>query len=140
IIYGGGLLLAVVSLVAGTIHLLGHAGPAAVTLPLGLPWIGAHFRLDALSAFFIVVVDLGAATASLFSAVPARPPRWPRRKPTGSRWQPCLCSLRCAWLQEFFPACLSMRCRAWCKLSPANACRCKAGLSGFRLSRSRKAA
>ena len=67
IIYGGSLLLAVVSLVAGTIHLLGHAAPAAVTLPLGLPWIGAHFRLDALSAFFIVVVDLGAATASLFA-------------------------------------------------------------------------
>jgi hydrogenase-4 component B len=67
IVYGGSLLLAVVSLVAGTIHLLGHAAPAAVTLPLGLPWIGAHFRLDALSAFFIVVVDLGAATASLFA-------------------------------------------------------------------------
>jgi hydrogenase-4 component B len=67
VIYGGSLLLAVVSLVAGTIHLLGHAAPAAVTLPLGLPWIGAHFRLDALSAFFIVVVDLGAATASLFA-------------------------------------------------------------------------
>jgi hydrogenase-4 component B len=67
IIYGGSLLLAVVSRVAGTIHLLGHAAPAAVTLPLGLPWIGAHFRLDALSAFFIVVVDLGAATASLFA-------------------------------------------------------------------------
>jgi hydrogenase-4 component B len=67
VIYGGSLLLAVVSLVAGTIHLLGHAAPAAVILPLGLPWIGAHFRLDALSAFFIVVVDLGAATASLFA-------------------------------------------------------------------------
>jgi hydrogenase-4 component B len=67
LIYGGSLLLAVVSLLAGTIHLLGHATPTAVTLPLGLPWIGAHFRLDALSAFFIVVVDLGAAAASLFA-------------------------------------------------------------------------
>ena len=32
-----------------------------------MPWIGAHFRLDALAAFFLVVVDLGAAAASLFA-------------------------------------------------------------------------
>ena len=38
-----------------------------ITLPLGLPWIGAHFRLDALSAFFLAVVNLGAAAASLFA-------------------------------------------------------------------------
>ena len=38
-----------------------------MTLPLGLPWLGAHFRLDALSAFFLVVVNLGAAAASLFA-------------------------------------------------------------------------
>ena len=37
-----------------------------LTLPLGLPWIGAHFRLDALAAFFLVVVNLGGATASLY--------------------------------------------------------------------------
>ena len=28
-----------------------------MTLPLGLPWLGAHFRLDALSAFFLAVVE-----------------------------------------------------------------------------------
>jgi formate hydrogenlyase subunit 3/multisubunit Na+/H+ antiporter MnhD subunit len=38
----------------------------AVELPLGLPWIGAQFRLDALAAFFLVVVNLGAAAASLY--------------------------------------------------------------------------
>ncbi len=44
------------------------AGPSAdsVTLPLGIPWIGAHFRIDALSAFFLIVVNLGGATASLY--------------------------------------------------------------------------
>ncbi len=36
-------------------------------LPLGLPWIGAHFRLDALAAFFLVVVSLGGAAASLYA-------------------------------------------------------------------------
>ena len=38
-----------------------------VTLPLGLPWLGAHFQMDALSAFFLIVVNLGAAVASLFA-------------------------------------------------------------------------
>ena len=37
-----------------------------VTLPVGLPWLGAHFRLDALAAFFLVVVNLGGAAASLY--------------------------------------------------------------------------
>ena len=32
-----------------------------------MPWLGAHFRFDALSAFFLVVVDLGALGASLFA-------------------------------------------------------------------------
>ncbi|MGH6923656.1 MAG: proton-conducting transporter membrane subunit, partial [Propylenella sp.] len=47
-------------------HLLSGASPATMRLPLALPWIGAHFRLDALSAFFLAVVNLGAAGASLF--------------------------------------------------------------------------
>src|SRR5207237_5715022 len=33
----------------------------------GLPTIGAHFRLDPLAAFFLVVVNLGGATASLYA-------------------------------------------------------------------------
>ncbi|SED66784.1 Formate hydrogenlyase subunit 3/Multisubunit Na+/H+ antiporter, MnhD subunit [Rhizobiales bacterium GAS188] len=41
--------------------------PAAVTLPIGLPWLGAHFRIDALSAFFLAVVNLGGAAASLYA-------------------------------------------------------------------------
>ena len=48
-------------------HLLGAAAPFGLTLPLGVPWLGAHFRLDALSAFFLIVVDLGAVSASLFA-------------------------------------------------------------------------
>lgn len=39
---------------------------SVVTLPLGLPWIGSHFRLDALSTFFLLVVNLGGAAASLY--------------------------------------------------------------------------
>lgn len=42
------------------------AGVSTVALPLGLPWIGAQFRLDALSTFFLLVVNLGGAVASLY--------------------------------------------------------------------------
>ena len=35
-------------------------------MPIGLPWLGAHFRLDALASFFLVVVNLGGAAASLY--------------------------------------------------------------------------
>ena len=36
-----------------------RATPLTVTLPLGLPWLGTHFRIDALAAFFLTVVNLG---------------------------------------------------------------------------------
>jgi hydrogenase-4 component B len=42
------------------------AESSAVILPLGLPWLGAHFRIDALSALFLVVINLGGAAASLY--------------------------------------------------------------------------
>jgi hydrogenase-4 component B len=44
----------------------GRADASQLTLPLGLPWLGAHFRLDALASFFLVVVNLGGAAASLY--------------------------------------------------------------------------
>ncbi|PWC39232.1 oxidoreductase [Azospirillum sp. TSO35-2] len=44
----------------------GAAEPAALVLPVGLPWMGAHLRTDALSAFFLLVVNGGGVTASLF--------------------------------------------------------------------------
>ena len=40
---------------------------SALVLPIGLPWLGAHFKLDALSAFFVVVINLGAAATSLYA-------------------------------------------------------------------------
>ncbi len=67
LVYGASLVIATISLLAAVSHLLGAAPPLRITLPLGVPWIGAHFRLDALSAFFLAVVDLGAASASLFA-------------------------------------------------------------------------
>src|SRR5205807_9528274 len=44
----------------------GRVDASSVILPIGLPWLGAHFRLDALASFFLVVVNLGGASASLY--------------------------------------------------------------------------
>ncbi len=68
VVYGACLIASLISLVAALAELAGGSATSPVaTLPLGLPWLGAHFRIDALAAFFLVVVDLGAATASLFA-------------------------------------------------------------------------
>ncbi|HRQ65245.1 MAG TPA: hydrogenase 4 subunit B [Xanthomonadaceae bacterium] len=53
--------------------------PQVQVLPLGVPWLGAHFRLDALSATFAVVINLGAAAASLYGIGHARHEREPGR-------------------------------------------------------------
>ena len=66
-VYGASLIVSAAALIAALTHLLSAAAPQSVTLPVGLPWLGAHFRLDALSAFFLVVVHLGALSASLFA-------------------------------------------------------------------------
>jgi hydrogenase-4 component B len=67
-VYGVSLVITSALGVVGAASLFGYLdGAARVTLPLGLPWLGAHFRIDALSAFFLVVVNLGGATASLYA-------------------------------------------------------------------------
>src|SRR5262249_30528816 len=67
IVYGGSLLATLVALASALAGLLGHPdSPPTVILPIGLPWIGANFRLHALSALFAAVVNLGSAMASLF--------------------------------------------------------------------------
>jgi formate hydrogenlyase subunit 3/multisubunit Na+/H+ antiporter MnhD subunit len=61
-------------------HLLGaDGGTATLTLPLGIPWIGARFRIDALAAFFLLVVNLGGATASLYGIGYGRHEEAPQR-------------------------------------------------------------
>jgi hydrogenase-4 component B len=66
IIYATSLAASLVALTAGVVH-LGQPAPATLTLPLGLPWLGAHFRIDALSAVFLAVINLGGAGASLYA-------------------------------------------------------------------------
>ncbi|HWM47010.1 MAG TPA: hydrogenase 4 subunit B [Xanthobacteraceae bacterium] len=65
LVYGAAFLVSLVALASALLALTGGE-PTALRLPLGLPWVGAHFRLDALSAFFLVVINLGGAAASLY--------------------------------------------------------------------------
>jgi formate hydrogenlyase subunit 3/multisubunit Na+/H+ antiporter MnhD subunit len=65
----GATLIASLALLANALSVLLRPGevPSEAVLPFGIPWLGAHFRLDALAAFFLAVVNLGAAAASLFA-------------------------------------------------------------------------
>src|SRR5215475_8104527 len=67
LVYGVCAAAALISLFAALYYMLGATAPDTVTLPVGIPWLGSHFRIDPLSAFFLAVVDLGAAAASLFA-------------------------------------------------------------------------
>jgi len=78
--YGACLAACGTVLVAAGRHLVGAGGAAsALALPLGLPWLGTHFRLDALAAFFLVVVSLGGAAASLYGLGHGRHEQAPAR-------------------------------------------------------------
>ncbi len=67
-IYGGSLIVALAVFAAALFHLVAMPNAASVIiLPLGLPWVGAHFRVDALSAFFLALVNFGAASSSLYA-------------------------------------------------------------------------
>jgi formate hydrogenlyase subunit 3/multisubunit Na+/H+ antiporter MnhD subunit len=66
IIYGAALAISAALMIAAVVHLLGKTPIDRISLPLGLPWIGTRFRIDALSAFFLVIVNLGGSAASLY--------------------------------------------------------------------------
>jgi formate hydrogenlyase subunit 3/multisubunit Na+/H+ antiporter MnhD subunit len=81
VIYGATLAICLVALTGALRWLL--AGQAVetsgVTLPVGLPWLGAHFRIDALASFFLIVVNLGGASASLYGLGYGRHEETPHR-------------------------------------------------------------
>ncbi len=65
-VYAAAGVIALVGLLLGATELASGA-TSAVTLPIGLATLGGHFRIDALSAFFLVVVNLGGAITSLYA-------------------------------------------------------------------------
>ena len=67
VIYSATFAVSVIALIGSIRWLVGDtANTTDLVLPIGLPWLGAHFRLDALASFFLVVVNLGGAAASLY--------------------------------------------------------------------------
>lgn len=80
LVYGASLGVSSIALVIAAAALIASGTLAGeMRLPVGLPWLGAHFRLDALAAFFLVVVNLGAATASLYGLGYGRHEQAPER-------------------------------------------------------------
>ncbi len=53
------------ALVAGLVALVA-GGTAAATLPLGLPWLPWHVRLDALAGFFLAVIGVVTVAVGLY--------------------------------------------------------------------------
>lgn len=65
-VYSACMAISLIGLFDALQHLLSGAQASEIILPLGLPWVGAHFRVDALSAFFLAVLNFAAALASLY--------------------------------------------------------------------------
>lgn len=65
IVYGLCLAVSLVLCAAAVLSI--HQAPSQAVLPLGLPWLGAHFRLDSLACVFLAIVNFGAASASLYA-------------------------------------------------------------------------
>ena len=79
LVYGAALAISAALMFGALVQLLGGVKSDELVLPLGLPWIGARFRVDALSAFFLVVVNLGGAMASLYGLGVGRSEHSPER-------------------------------------------------------------
>src|SRR5262245_7577153 len=65
-VYGAACIVTTAALVVALGRLINPSDASSIVLPFGLPWLGAHFRIDALSSLFLVVVNLGGAAASLY--------------------------------------------------------------------------
>lgn len=65
-VYGASGVIALLALGVGA-TVLAEGTSSATRLPIGLALLGGHFRIDALSAFFLVVVNLGGAITSLYA-------------------------------------------------------------------------
>lgn len=78
-VYSAAMAVSVLLFVYALTHLVTGAAPVMQQLPLGLPWLGAHFRVDTLSAFFLVVVNLGGGAASVYALGYGRHEQAPHR-------------------------------------------------------------
>ncbi len=77
LVYGGSLAVCIWLLAGGFAALTGPI--EHLVLPFGVPWVGTHLRLDALSGFFLLLIGLGGGGASLFALGYARHEENPQR-------------------------------------------------------------
>lgn len=61
----GGIALVLAAL--GAVRLLAGGEVTELSLPVGLPWMGTHLRLDDLSCFFLVAINLPTAMVMVFA-------------------------------------------------------------------------
>src|SRR5260370_12451685 len=67
VIYSATLAISMVALLASLRWPLdGTQDASTLVLPIGLPWLGAHFRHDALASFFLIFVTLLGAPPSVY--------------------------------------------------------------------------
>ncbi|MSP48353.1 MAG: hydrogenase 4 subunit B [Alphaproteobacteria bacterium] len=53
--------------IAASVRVVAGGEVTELELPLGLPWMGAHFRLDDLAAFFMAAINLATAMVMVFA-------------------------------------------------------------------------
>jgi formate hydrogenlyase subunit 3/multisubunit Na+/H+ antiporter MnhD subunit len=78
-VYALSALAGALTALSATRFLLIAETPEDAVLPFGLPWLGAHFHADALSAFFLFVVGVAATLVSIFAIDYGRHETEPRR-------------------------------------------------------------
>src|SRR5215471_14782581 len=78
-VYGLSALAAALSAGAAITFLATGCTLEDAVLPFGLPWLGAHFHADALSAFFHLAVGVAATLVSVFAVGYGRHETEPRR-------------------------------------------------------------
>src|SRR5258708_6080613 len=72
LVYGLSAIAAGVTAFVAVRFLLAGATPETAVLPIGLPWMGTHLRIDALSGFFLLVLGVAGALVSIFALECAR--------------------------------------------------------------------
>ena len=74
-VFGLLLLSGIAALIGGALALLANQTTVDM-LPLGLPWMHWHIRLDALSGFFLAIIGIGVIPVSLYGPGYVRQYRW----------------------------------------------------------------
>lgn len=78
-VYGASAALCAGLAVSGVVVLASSPTPQSLILPIGLPWLGAHLRIDALAALFLLLLGVGGAAASVFAIGYTRAEHEPQR-------------------------------------------------------------